>query len=237
MNILAFDTCFESCSVAAGRGLRSLTPGIASAFEPMVSGQAERLIPMIESVMNDARLAFRDLDRLVVTTGPGTFTGSRIGVAAARAIALAAHVPTVQLSSLELMALSPAIPGSKNTVYAVATDARRGEVYLQVFSHKTLRPVSQPAVLSFDGAASALGPKPMMIAGSGAEAVAEAARALGNTPVAILANLLPDALDILFASASYPISVEIAPLYLRAPDAKPPTPILQMPSLQMVGPS
>lgn len=234
MNILAFDTCFDSCSVAAGRGLRSLTPVIANAFELMAGGQAERLIPMIETVMRDARLQFRDLDRFVVTAGPGTFTGSRIGVSAARAIVLGAGVPAVQLSSLELMACNPAIPASKNPAYAVATDARRGEVYQQIFSRQTLRPLCSPAALSYRDAAEALGNSPMIIAGSGSDAVASAARALGIEHHPMLPNLLPDALDILFASVTYPLTAEVVPVYLRAPDAKPPAPVLQIAQPQLM---
>ena len=89
MNILSLDTCFDACSVAAGRGLRSLTPGISFAFEAMQKGHAERLLPMIEMVMCEAGLEFKSLDRIAVTYGPGTFTGTRICVSAARALALA----------------------------------------------------------------------------------------------------------------------------------------------------
>ena len=107
MNILSLDTCFDACSVAAGRGLRSLTPAIAFAFEPMQKGHAERLLPMVEAVMAEAGLAFGALDRIAVSRGPGTFTGTRICVSAARALALATKAEIVSLSSLRLMAMSP----------------------------------------------------------------------------------------------------------------------------------
>ena len=66
MNILSFDTCFDACSVAAGRGLRSLTPSISFAYEPMQKGHAERLMPMIEAVMAEVGLEFTALDRIAV---------------------------------------------------------------------------------------------------------------------------------------------------------------------------
>ena len=85
MNVLAFDTCFDACSVAAGRGLRSLAPSIVALYEPMSSGQAERLVPMIEEALAATGMTAGDLDRIAVTCGPGTFTGTRIAVSAARA--------------------------------------------------------------------------------------------------------------------------------------------------------
>ena len=64
MNILSLDTCFDACSVAAGRGLRSLTPAISFAYEPMQKGHAEHLLPMVQVVMSEAKLEFAALDRL-----------------------------------------------------------------------------------------------------------------------------------------------------------------------------
>ena len=110
MNVLAFDTCFDACSVAAGRGLRSLTPVIAERFEGMQLGQAERLMPMIKETMLEAGMTYEMLDRIAVTVGPGTFTGTRIGVAAARALSLVCGAPIVAVSSLALMALDISLP-------------------------------------------------------------------------------------------------------------------------------
>ena len=104
MNILSFDTCFDACSVAAGRGLRTLTPSISFAFEAMQKGHAERLLPMVETVMSEAGLAFGALDRIAVTCGPGTFTGTRICVSAARALA-----PTIIRSNSMPRLLRPAV--------------------------------------------------------------------------------------------------------------------------------
>ncbi len=224
MNILAFDTCFDACSAAAGRGLRSLTPSIAWRSEPMATGQAERLIPMIETVMDEAGLAFTDLNRITVTIGPGTFTGTRIAVSAARALALATGAPVVPLSSLTLMAMNPAIASVRGSSLVIATDARRDEVYLQRVDAHTLLPLGPAAAVPLSQAAAAVGPGPAVIAGSGAIRVAEAARAAGIDATAVLPNLLPDALDMLFASSTLPVAMgAVDPLYLRPPDAKPPT--------------
>lgn len=224
MNLLAFDTCFDSCSVAAGRRLRSLTPSIGYASAPMATGQAERLLPMIEQVMADAGMAFSDLQRIAIATGPGTFTGARIAVSAARALALATGAEIVSMSSLQLMAMNPDVAANGAATIAIATDARRGEVYFQRFDAHSLVPLSAPAVLAIDQAAATLGAAPSVIAGSGAAAVADAARMFGTRATAILPALVPDAIDMLFASLSLPASATVAPLYLRPPDAKPPAP-------------
>jgi tRNA threonylcarbamoyladenosine biosynthesis protein TsaB len=222
MNILAFDTCFDACSAAAGRRLRSLTPSIAFACEPMTTGHAERLMPMIERVMADAGMAFHELDRIAIASGPGTFTGARIAVSAARALSLATGAAIVAISSLELMAMTPAVSSNGAKTLAIAADARRGEVYFQQFDARALTPLAPPRAHTNAEAAAALRDGSVVIAGSGARAVAEAARARGRDAVAILPDLVPDAVDMLFAAAAMPIASTIAPLYLRPPDAKPP---------------
>jgi tRNA threonylcarbamoyladenosine biosynthesis protein TsaB len=222
MNVLAIDTCFDACSAAAGRGLRSLTPAISFAFEPMQKGHAERLLPMVEEVMAEVRLPFKALDRIAVTYGPGTFTGTRIAVSAARALALATSAELVAVSSLWLMAMSARIPGGSSPFVAIATDARRGEVYLEVFDRHTLRSVHGARCVEVRDGVSLLGAAPIVVAGSGAEALAEAARLEGIEATAILPDLLPDAFDMLFAAVELPVSSAVKPLYLRPPDAKPP---------------
>jgi tRNA threonylcarbamoyladenosine biosynthesis protein TsaB len=224
MNILSLDTCFDACSAAAGRGLRSLTPAISFAFEPMPKGHAERLLPMIEMVMAETGLEFKSLDRIAVTYGPGTFTGTRICVSAARALALATGAQIVALSSLRLMAMSARIPAAPTPRIAIATDARRGEVYFEIFDRHSLQNVVKAQCAAIPDAAKLLGPAPIVIAGSGAEDLAAAAREQGTEATAILPDLLPDALDMLFPACELPISSMVRPLYLRPPDAKPPAP-------------
>ena len=224
MNILAFDTCFDACSVAAGRGLRSLTPVIAERFEAMQIGQAERLMPMIEEAMGEAGMTFNMLDRIAVTSGPGTFTGTRIGIAAARALSLVCGAPIVAISSLALMALNSQIANYDKRALAIATDARRGEAYIERFDNRTFQPLGGPLVLSFADAARALGPHPALIAGSAAAAISAEAKTQGSDVRAVMPGLLPDALDMLFRAAALPIIEKPSPLYLRPPDAKPPAP-------------
>ena len=224
MNLLALDTCFDQCSVAAGRRLRSLTPSIAYAATPMATGHAEHLMPMIEMVMAESGMAFSELERIVVTTGPGTFTGARIAVSAARALALATGAAVVPVSSLQLMAMNPVVATAGASRLAIATDARRGEVYFQTFHPRSLQPLSAPEVLVIGDAAASLAGYEAVIAGSGAAAVAESAAKPGHSVRAICPDLLPEAIDMLFLSSEWPVADRVAPLYLRPPDAKPPAP-------------
>src|SRR6478609_5780043 len=98
MRILAIDTALEACSAAvldteAGRT-------IAGESIDMARGHAEALMPLIARVMSDAQIDFSELGRIAVTVGPGSFTGMRVGIAAARGLALAAGRPAVGLSTL-----------------------------------------------------------------------------------------------------------------------------------------
>ncbi len=98
--ILAFDTSAAHCAAALLRGGETLE----TVVEPMARGQAERLMPMMQEILDRHRIGWSDLDALGVGTGPGNFTGIRISVAAARGLALALEVPAVGVSSLEALA-------------------------------------------------------------------------------------------------------------------------------------
>jgi tRNA threonylcarbamoyladenosine biosynthesis protein TsaB len=109
MIVLAVDTAFDACSVAIVRGEETL----AVISEPMNRGQAEQLAPMAREVAAEAGIAFADIDRVAVTTGPGSFTGVRVGLSFARALALALDRPCVGVSTLEALALSDTEVGSR----------------------------------------------------------------------------------------------------------------------------
>ena len=130
MRVLAIDTALEACSAAVldtDRGGITASESIA-----MARGHAEAVMPLIARVMDLAEIEFADLDRIAVTTGPGSFTGLRVGIAAARGIALAAGKPAIGLSTLAAFA-APLIAEDDTTHVVAAIDARHDNVYLQVF--------------------------------------------------------------------------------------------------------
>ncbi len=231
MNILAMDTAQGACSAA----LWSEGHTLAHRFELMAKGHAERLMPQVLEVMAEAGLEMTALDRLACTIGPGTFTGTRVGLSAARGMALALKIPLIGVTTLEAVAVGLA-PGP-GKVRAAVFDARRGEVYLQVFEGESLTALTEPQVLSLEAAAAAAKRAAkgltIEIAGTGAGLLAEA---LAQVEAAAHCPALgpamgpgveghPDArLVAQIAAARQPPTAPPSPLYLRAPDAKLPDP-------------
>ncbi|WP_128513999.1 tRNA (adenosine(37)-N6)-threonylcarbamoyltransferase complex dimerization subunit type 1 TsaB [Tabrizicola thermarum] len=121
--ILAFDTSAAHCAAAL-----LLQGRVIQRLEPMEKGQAERLIPLLEEVLAEGGIGWRDLRALAVGTGPGNFTGVRIAVAAARGLALGLGIPAVGVTRLE--ALAHGLPRP----LVVIEDARRDQVYVQLFT-------------------------------------------------------------------------------------------------------
>jgi tRNA threonylcarbamoyladenosine biosynthesis protein TsaB len=214
VKILAADTALGACSVAVLDGAHVR----AHRFEPMERGHAEALAPMVEDAMRQSGIAFADIERLAVTTGPGTFTGQRVGLAFMRGLRVALKKPLVGVTTLEAMCAA-ALDEAKTDYAAAIHDARRGEAYLAIASKtQTLLP---PTIVMLDAAASKI-----------SEIVPHASIALAGTAAQIVAGALgtraivtsvhqPDALWVarLAAAAPEPIGAP-HPLYLRAPDAK-----------------
>lgn len=127
MRILGLDTATAGCSATLidGAGVR------AARREIMRRGQSERLIPMVLEVMEEAGLAFGELDGFGVTTGPGAFTGLRIGLAAARGFALATGKPAVGVSTFDatLAGLSDETIAGRAVLIAIASG--RAEIFAQ----------------------------------------------------------------------------------------------------------
>jgi tRNA threonylcarbamoyladenosine biosynthesis protein TsaB len=218
MRVLAIDTALGACSAAVLDTERGI---VASESLPMSRGHAEALMPLLQRVMDEAGAAFTDIDRIAVTTGPGSFTGLRVGIAAARGIALAAGRPAVGLSTLAAYA-APHMAANGTSAVVAAIDARHGHVYLQVFSASG-RTFTAPRLASLREAVEAAGPTPACIAGSAAQAVADALSAAAAVPAAVVdARSAPDIAWVARMGAVVPETQSPpTPQYLRAPDAQP----------------
>ncbi|HYM33584.1 MAG TPA: tRNA (adenosine(37)-N6)-threonylcarbamoyltransferase complex dimerization subunit type 1 TsaB [Candidatus Cybelea sp.] len=221
MNILAFDTALGACSVAVVEDGRARAVRRVS----QARGQAESLLPLILEALKDSGLAWSDLDLLAVTVGPGTFTGLRVGLAAARGMSLAAKIPAVGVTTLE--ALAEGVPAGLRARCAVlaAIDARRGEVYAQAFDG-ALRPLKPPALLDYKSAAALPPVGPVALVGSGAYLLAAHLAPREVVPDAGPADPDPLAIAAVAARRGIPApgAPAPAPLYLRAPDARLPEP-------------
>src|SRR6202166_3723281 len=131
MLILAIDTALDACAA----GVLDTDAGklIAQESLAMKRGHAEALMPLIARVMKASGVAFAALDRIAATNGPGSFTGLRVGLSAARGIALAANKPVVGLTTLTAYA-APVVSQNAEQPVISAIDARHDHVYFQVVS-------------------------------------------------------------------------------------------------------
>ena len=206
MKTLIIDTALGACTAVAADGARV----VVAETEDMARGHQERLGGMVRAAMAGAGWSFEDLDRIAVTTGPGSFTGLRVGLAFAQGLGLALDRPVTGLSTLAALARdAETAPGE--AVWALI-DARRGQVYGQRFvDHGS---TDDPAALSIEDAAARIAGETggVTLVGSGASLIVpSAARAIDRAAPS------PEALARLAADQP---GGEARPLYLRAPDAK-----------------
>jgi tRNA threonylcarbamoyladenosine biosynthesis protein TsaB len=191
--VLAFDTSGPWCAAALGEVVRA---------EPMERGQGERLVAMLGEVVVEAGVTWEALDGFACGTGPGNFTGVRIAVAAARALALASFRPAVGVTRFD--AIAQAV---KARPLVVALDARRGESYVQHFGDAP----TPPEVVPPGGPGRFAG---LPVAGDTAWPGAEH---LGDLDPGALVR----AIAVLGAQRLRERALPV-PLYLRAADAAPP---------------
>jgi tRNA threonylcarbamoyladenosine biosynthesis protein TsaB len=214
MRVLVVDTALGLCTAGVfeveGQDVRRL--GLRS--EPMAKGHSERLAGFARDAVAEAGSGFDAIDRIAVTVGPGSFTGLRVGLAFAQGLGAALDRPVVGVSSLDALAASG---GSGDA--AALIDARRGQVYARFW---TAGVADGPAeAVSLEAAAARIADLPAgaLLIGSGAALFAEGFPGLTSMP---LVGPQPEALARL-AGAADPAAAPPRPLYLRAPDAAPPT--------------
>lgn len=180
-------------------------------------------MPMIEKALRDAGLAYGDLAAVAAVRGPGAFTGIRIGLAAARGLALAAGIPALGISAFDAVAAAVPHAARDGRMLVVAIDTKRADLYRQCYD-AALRPLGEAGVLAPGEAAASLAPGPLCLAGDGAEML-RAALASRAADIRVAALAPPDAAivarlgaEALARGAPFPPP---EPLYLRAPEATP----------------
>jgi tRNA threonylcarbamoyladenosine biosynthesis protein TsaB len=197
---LAIDTCLAACSAAVARA----DGEVVSHTEEIGIGHAERLPVLVRDLLRQAGVAPPTLERIVVTVGPGSFMGARVGISLAKGLAFASGAALSGFSTMEAMRLSH--PGDAKGM--VLIDARRDEVYAQAFDGPDF---GEPGLLSVTAARDLLErDEPGLLIGSGVLPVLGREGALPAYP--------DPALMVRHADAA---TRAPTPLYLRAPDARP----------------
>jgi tRNA threonylcarbamoyladenosine biosynthesis protein TsaB len=217
MLILAIDTALDACAV----GVLDTNAGelIARESLAMKRGHAEALMPLLARVMEESGVPFMALDRIAVTTGPGSFTGLRVGLSAARGIGLAANKPVVGLTTLSAYA-APVVSRNDEHPVISAIDARHDHVYFQVVSgngSSLIRPKVAPIA---EALAAARFGAPHLV-GNAAGILAERWPAEAPPPFKVDPQPAPDIAWLAWLGAAVsPETSPPRPYYLRAPDAK-----------------
>jgi tRNA threonylcarbamoyladenosine biosynthesis protein TsaB len=217
MRVLAIDTALEACSAALLDTEQAAI--LSSESQIMVRGHAEALVPLVASVMAQTAYTFGDIDRFAVTTGPGSFTGLRVGIAAARGFGLATSRPVVGVTTLVALA-APYIAADDSTPIASAIDARHNHIYFQLFGAGG-RTLISPRIVPVREAAHAAAAAAARLVGSGAGMIA-AEWPDAQEPPLVDERRAPDIdwVARLGAAADKEQSAP-KPFYLRAPDAQP----------------
>ncbi len=225
---------------------------IAHRSHEQPNAHAERLLPLVTELLRESGWSPATLDRLAVGVGPGSFTGVRVGMALAQGIALGLAVPVVGIPSLAAMAMAvpQQIPGRR----LACLDARRGAVFVAVYSpdaSATSEPLVMPRERFAPLLADLLGEGPLVIVGevlselgidpaSSGRAIARAGEP-GSGPLRYVASDadLPDARWVAMAAlTTEPSPMGPQPLYVREPDAllpaEPPDSLARRLSLDLV---
>jgi tRNA threonylcarbamoyladenosine biosynthesis protein TsaB len=218
MRILAIDTSCAAASVAVVEGGRGGPLAVMST--PMAHGHADALPLMVEEAMRGVEGGFSSLARIAVATGPGSFTGIRVGLAMARAMGMALAIPVVGVSTLAAFA-APLLSEPRAGIIAVTIDARHGSVYFQLFEASG-RPLGPPRCDTLRECVRAIGAGPAWFAGDAAALVASEAQRAGLPYDLDGARPAPD----IVALAQMGLAVEPSknharPVYVKPPDARP----------------
>ena len=217
MIVLALDTALAACSACLFDAERDKV--LASESVLIGKGHAEVLLPMVERVVAKLDAGWQGIGRFGVVVGPGSYTGLRVGISAARAAALATGRPAVGITTFAAFA-APLVAVSEGVAIAVAIDAKHGNVFLQIFSSEG-RPVGEPAALSLELAVERIGGEPLHLAGSGASLLQAALSRVGRAAKSVIVEAAPDIVSVAKLTVSaHPRMAPADPLYIKGADAR-----------------
>ncbi len=224
MRILALDTSTSACSVAFWDDgtIR------ADLFAEMARGQSEHLVPMIQTVLSKCHTQVQEMDMIAVSTGPGAFTGVRIGLATARGLALASGIPIRGVTTLEVVARG--VPENERVGHAVLAliDSKRDDIFAQLFQNDhsavggpvALAPAEIPAYCRAGNQQD----QSLVLAGDAAHRMMAHGFADAEISAVLSSSLHPQATVVaeIAAESGMPGPDELppSPTYLRPPDVK-----------------
>lgn len=217
--LLAIETTGSACSAVV---MRDGAP-LAAEQRDLRHGHAEALMPLIDRVVTAAGIVPSQLEAIAASIGPGSFTGIRVGLAAARGIALAAGARLIGVTTFAAVAAAVPSAGGESTLL-VALDSRREDFYVQLFAPTAVEPLIEPAAILpdqlYEHIARPTGGRPLRIAGDAAAAAAAALE--GRLALALLPDITADAFGVAAAAMRQLRSGQppprARPLYLRPPD-------------------
>jgi tRNA threonylcarbamoyladenosine biosynthesis protein TsaB len=218
--LLGFDCSGGACSAAILAGGDTL----ARRSEPMAQGHGERLLSLLRETLAAAGLGFAALDAIAVTVGPGRFTGLRVGIAAARGLALALGRPALGIASFAAIAEAARRERPGRPMLAVI-DSGREELFAQGVEAEG-RPAGPPRIATARALAAELAGRAMLLAGDGARLVARALAERGTAIELVAAGPIPpEAVAALGLAELRGLAPGVQPpaprpIYLRAPDAR-----------------
>lgn len=211
--VLSIDTAGPACQAVVSDGLRIISEQSVT----MLRGHGEALIPMVEQVLADASITYDELDRIGVTVGPGSFTGMRVGLAAARGFSATLNIPVVGIGSLEALARSDRLDSGAEAVRCVAMDARNGLVYGQRFNADggALEPAAVMADLVFAASVT----NGARLVGPATTIIAALVRSTGKRITLGSTVQVPSTAALAELSAAGDVTQVPKPLYLKPADA------------------
>lgn len=216
--ILGIDTATSGCAAALVRDGICLAEGSAR----MARGQSEALMPMVDNVIREAGIDLSEIDGIAVTRGPGAFTGLRIGLAAARALALTLDIPCLGIGTFDALAAQAIAKLAPGTIDAllIVIESKRAELFAAVYDPDGAMVGKPTAVLPDDMPAMLGAWHRIAIAGD----AAEKAEAILQTRFATKLIAGVDVADAKIVAGlaerhmGNPAAAPASPLYLRAPD-------------------